>query len=187
MRHLISRQYFATRSNYLSIMSHSPSNPIGYSRSTGTSMVEAKWIVLKHEEVSQSARCLRGYPRIVCCPHTSCTPGILNDYTWPIQEHWFPATRTTNLENARGTEEQINREEEFFTVYPDTRVREASKLLNGLPNRPKSNVAASMRLSREHGMYRKELFDHDNLFLRLGASPSQLLMFQGTSFLELVE
>ena len=29
-------------------------------------------------------------------------------------------------------------------------MREASKQLNDLPNRPKDNAAASMRLSREH-------------------------------------
>ena len=36
----------------------------------------------------------------------------------------------------RLAEEQMDGVEKFFTVYSDARLREASKQLNGLPNRP---------------------------------------------------
>ena len=88
-------------------------------------MGDAKWIVNKHEKVSQpwieSLNC-GAIRKQFYYSHTFCTPGILTT-TSPTQEHWFPESRTANWENARGAEEQIDSVKEFFTVHPDACVR----------------------------------------------------------------
>ena len=61
LRHLIIMHYFATQSNSLLIISYFPSSPIRYLLQTHRpfSLTEAKWIVLKYEEV-KLAQGIRG-------------------------------------------------------------------------------------------------------------------------------
>ena len=68
--------------------------------------------------------------------------------------------------------------EEFFTVHPVARLRQVSKQQNGLPNRSKPYVSASMRLSSEHRVHHEEVFDPVNMFLRPETSFSWVLTAQ---------
>ena len=63
---------------------------------------EAKWIVLKYEEIKSVQSVRRAFQKRFCPSHPKkgfCVVGILTT-AWPSQEHWFHETR--NISELRG-------------------------------------------------------------------------------------
>ena len=113
-------------------MSDLPTSPIRHFRSTGPfSKDEAKWVILKYEELKSVQNVRRAFRKQFYPSHPKKVPG-----RWAFERllERFKDTGSLKPEKPTGrrpiTKEQVDEVEKFFKTNPDAHVREASERLN---------------------------------------------------------
>ena len=112
-------------------MSDLPTSPIRHFRSTGPfSKDEAKWVILKYEELKSVQNVRRAFRKQFYPSHPKKVPG-----RWAFERllERFKDTGSLKPEKPTGrrpiTKEQVDEVEKFFKTNPDAHVREASERL----------------------------------------------------------